>query len=70
MAEDRPERADFKWLGRGANVEGGIGLNPRGEGDRGSHDSPTMQNRGDLFSEKAVISGWWRLRVCLPIALG
>ena len=28
-----------------------------------------MQNRGDLFSEKAVISGWWRLRVCLPIAL-
>ena len=67
--EDRPELADFKWLGRGANVEGGIGLHLRGEGDRGTYDSPTLQNRGDLSGEKAVILVCWRLRVCLPSAM-
>lgn len=28
----RPELADLQWLGRGANVEGGIGSNPRAKG--------------------------------------
>ena len=50
--------ADFKCLGGGANVEGGIGLNPKGEGHRGSHDTPTMQIQSDLFRQKAVIHEW------------
>ena len=54
--EHRSELADLQWLGRGTNVEGGIGLNPRCKGYRGSHDTPTMQNRGIMSSRKAAIS--------------
>jgi hypothetical protein len=53
--KNRMELADFNYLGGGANVEGGIGLNPKGEGHRGSHDTPIMQIQGDLFRQKAMI---------------
>jgi hypothetical protein len=36
-------------------VESGIRLNLRDEGDRGRHDTSTMPNRGDLFSQKSGV---------------
>jgi hypothetical protein len=36
-------------------VESGIRLNLQDEGDRGSHDTSTMPNRGDLFSQKSGV---------------
>jgi hypothetical protein len=44
--------------GRGANVEGAVGFNSRGERDRKSHCTRTMQNWGDLFSQKAAVLFW------------
>ena len=69
LIKDRSKLADFEWLSGGANVEGRIRLNPRSEGYRGSHDSPTMQNRDIMSSQKAEISRWWESHVFLPIAL-
>ena len=58
VIDDRSELADFERLGGGANVEGGIRVNPRGEGDRGGHNSSTMQNQGGLSIQKAGFSVW------------
>ena len=55
VIEDRSELADFARLGGGANVEAGIRVNPRVEGDR---NFSSMQNPGDLFSQTAGFSVW------------
>jgi hypothetical protein len=67
--KNRAELADFKWLGGGANVECGIGFNPKGEGHRGSHDMPTMQIQGDLFRQKTAIQDCYASSPFEPIAL-
>ena len=55
FVENRPELADIKRLGGGANVENGICLNPSNEAYRGGRDMPTMQNRGTMFIQKVKI---------------
>lgn len=64
------ELADFKRLGGGANLEGGIDVNSRGKGRRGDHNSFIMQLEGLPFRQKITISVWPILSPYLPIALG
>lgn len=53
--EGRSVLAELYRPGPAANVESGIRLNLQDEGDRGSHDTSTMPNRGDLFSQKSGV---------------
>ncbi len=67
--KNRAELADFKWLGGRTNVESGISLNPRGEGNCRSYDMPTMQIQGDLFRQKTAIQDCCESSPLEPIGL-